>query len=84
MTLLNSTGTIAGILTTIAFIPQVIKAWRTGRTEDISLWMYILFSAGVFLWLVYGFLLSAWPIVIANGITLLLALSIVFLKLREV
>jgi MtN3 and saliva related transmembrane protein len=83
MTLLNFIGTLAGVLTTVAFIPQVSKAWRTGRTEDISLWMFILFSAGVFLWLIYGIVLEAWPIVIANGITLLLSLSILYLKLRS-
>ncbi len=83
MTLVNSIGTLAGALTTIAFIPQVVKTWRSGRTHDISLWMFILFSAGVLMWLVYGILLSAWPIVVANGITLLLALSILYLKLRN-
>ncbi len=75
-------GGIAATLTTCSFIPQVWKVWRTRHTKDISLLMYSLFSAGVALWLIYGILLSSWPIVVANTITLLLAGTVLALKLR--
>lgn len=84
MTLVDLLGTTAGIFTTIAFLPQVIKTWRSGSAEDISLVMFLLFSTGVLLWLVYGIALHAFPIIIANGITLILALMVLFLKLRYI
>ena len=55
-------GFIAATLTTIAFLPQVIKVWKSRSAKDISLGMYFLFSTGVLLWLIYGILLAAWPI----------------------
>lgn len=76
-------GTAAGTLTTLAFLPQVIKAWRTRSTHDISLGMFLLFSTGLVLWLMYGALIGSWPIIIANTVTLVLALVIVVLKLRH-
>ena len=75
-------GTFAACLTTASFVPQ---AWHTFRTRDvsgISLGMYSLFTVGVALWLVYGILLVAWPIIIANAITPSLALMILVMKLR--
>ena len=75
-------GSCAAILTTASFVPQ---AWHTFRTRDvigISLSMYTLFTLGVALWLVYGILLLAWPIIIANTITTSLALLILLMKLR--
>ena len=80
--LTDITGFIAATLTTIAFLPQVIKVWISRSAKDISLGMYFLFSTGVLLWLIYGILLAAWPIIIANLITLLLALLIVGMKLK--
>ena len=82
MQLIDIVGTLAAILTTASFVPQ---AWYTFRTRDvrgISLGMYSVFTAGVACWLVYGLLLSAWPIVIANCITLALAAAILAMKLR--
>lgn len=82
MLLTDSIGTIAACLTTISFVPQV---WHTLRTRDvrgISLGMYSLFTVGVMLWLVYGILLMAWPIIIANAITTSLAFAILVMKLR--
>ena len=76
-------GAAAGTLTTIAFLPQVIKTWRSGSAEDISLFMFILFSAGVLCWLIYGIALDSMPMIVANGITLVLALSILFLKAKD-
>lgn len=75
-------GYLAAILTTCSFVPQ---AWLTFRTRDvsgISLGMYSVFTAGVALWLVYGLLLGAWPIVAANAVTLALAMAILAMKLR--
>ena len=82
MQLIDSIGTAAACLTTASFVPQV---WHTLRTRDvsgISLGMYSLFTAGVALWLVYGILLMAWLIIIANVITTTLALMILVMKLR--
>ena len=75
-------GMIAGTLTTIAFVPQVVKTWRSKSTEDISYGMFILFSLGLLLWLVYGIVIDALPIIISNTITLVLALVILGLKFR--
>lgn len=75
-------GYLAAILTTCSFVPQ---AWLTFRTRDvsgISLGMYSVFTTGVALWLAYGVLLGAWPIVAANAITLALAVAILVMKLR--
>lgn len=82
MSIMEWTGSIAATLTTCSFIPQVWRVWKTRHTEDISLLMYTLFTTGVALWLVYGILLAEWPIIIANGITLLLAGTVLLLKLR--
>ena len=75
-------GYVAAALTTFSFLPQ---AWLTFRTRDvrgISLGMYSAFTLGVALWLVYGLLAGAWPVVVANAITLVLAVSILVMKLR--
>ena len=82
MSLIDFIGFIAAILTTASFVPQ---AWHTFQTKDvrgISLGMYSAFTAGVACWLIYGLLLGAWPIVIANCITLTLAAAILVMKLR--
>ena len=82
MLLTDTIGSIAACLTTASFVPQV---WHTLRTKDvsgISLGMYSLFTVGVALWLVYGILMVAWPIIIANSITTSLALAILVMKLR--
>ena len=82
MTLTDAVGTLAAILTTISFLPQAMRTFRTKDVRGISLGMYSAFTAGVALWLVYGLLLQAWPIVIANVITLALASTILVMKLR--
>lgn len=73
-------GLIAGTLTTLAFLPQVIKTFKSRSAKDISLGMFILFSAGVALWLVYGIRLGAVPIIAANAVTLILSLAILAMK----
>lgn len=75
-------GSLAAVLTTAAFIPQAWLTWRTRHAGGVSLGMYGIFTIGVALWLVYGVLLGAWPVIIANGITLALALFILGMKLR--
>jgi MtN3 and saliva related transmembrane protein len=82
MTITDWTGSAAATLTTVAFIPQAWKVWRTNQTADISLGMYILFTTGVALWLAYGILLTAWPIIIANSITLLLSGTVLVMKIK--
>ncbi|MBW2976170.1 SemiSWEET transporter [Candidatus Woesearchaeota archaeon] len=75
-------GLAAGTLTTIAFLPQVIKTWKTKSTGDLSLVMIIGFCAGIILWLVYGILLASLPIILANAATFVLALTILIFKIR--
>ncbi len=74
-------GTVAAVLTTISFVPQVWHSFKTRDVSGISLPMYSLFTIGVALWLVYGILLGAWPLIVANGITLCLAGAILQMKL---
>jgi MtN3 and saliva related transmembrane protein len=75
-------GSIAAILTTIAFVPQVIQIWRTRSARDVSLPMYLVFTTGLALWLVYGVLVMSWPIIIANIVTIILALCVIAMKLK--
>jgi MtN3 and saliva related transmembrane protein len=73
-------GLAAGGLTTVSFVPQVLKIWRTKSGRDVSYGMFLLFSLGVLLWLVYGLMLNALPIIVANAVTLVLALGVLGLK----
>lgn len=77
-------GYIAAFLTTTSFLPQVIRTLRTGDTRSISFTMYLMLVAGVAAWLAYGLLLGALPIVLANGMTLLLSSIILAMKWREI
>ena len=82
MPLADTIGYLAAVLTTCSFVPQ---AWLTLRTRDvsgISAGMYSVFTARVALWLLYGWLTDAWPVVLANAVTLALAGSILVMKLR--
>ena len=74
-------GYIAAVLTTASFVPQAWLSFKTRDVSGVSLGMYSAFTLGVALWLIYGLLLSAWPIVIANIVTLALALMILSMKL---
>jgi len=76
-------GFSAAILTTVAFFPQALKSWRTRDLSGISLSMYSLFTVGVALWLVYGVILSSWPIIVGNAITLVLASAVLALKVMH-
>ncbi|MBD2692969.1 SemiSWEET transporter [Anabaena catenula] len=75
-------GFAAGLLTTIAFLPQMFKTWKTKSAKDVSFVMLITFMSGLFLWLIYGIILGALPIILANGITLFFNFIILWLKIK--
>jgi len=83
MTYVTAIGLGAAFCTTIAFLPQAIKTWRTRSTKDISLGMFLIFSIGIALWLIYGLLQHDIPLIAANRITLVLALTILGFKIRH-
>ena len=74
-------GLLAGALTTIAFVPQLLKLYATKSGKDVSARMFLIFSTGVILWLIYGILIRSAPTIIANSLTLLMSLIILALKL---
>ena len=76
-------GLLAGLMTTVAFVPQVIKTWRTQATHDISLTTFAIFTTGVFAWLVYGIVIEDAPLVMANAVTFVLAGTILYLKIKN-
>ncbi|MBE0474652.1 SemiSWEET transporter [Rhodoferax sp.] len=82
MTLTDLIGTLAAVLTTVSFLPQALHTFRTKDVRGISLGMYSIFTLGVAMWLIYGLMLGAWPVVIANCVTLALASGILVMKLR--
>jgi MtN3 and saliva related transmembrane protein len=75
-------GYIAGFLILISLVPQIIKSWKTKSTKDISLLRYIIYIIGIIMWLIYGVVLVNGPMIIANSINLVLASSILYLKLK--
>lgn len=75
-------GLLAGSLTTAAFLPQVLKTWKSRSAKDLSLGMFSMFCLGVALWLVYGFAVKDVPVIAANLVTLLLASALLYFKLR--
>jgi|TARA_B100001059_G_scaffold61068_1_gene56811 MtN3 and saliva related transmembrane protein len=76
-------GLSAAFLTTSAFIPQVYKIYKEKNADGISLTMYIILFTGVILWFIYGILIGSLSIIIANGVTALLQLSIIIFKLNN-
>ena len=75
-------GFFAGFLTTVSFLPQVVKTWKSRSASDLSLGMLSVFSVGVMCWLIYGFLLQESPMIFWNSVTLILVLVILILKLK--
>ena len=75
-------GIFAGFCTTLSFVPQISKVVRTKSTKDISLYMYLIYITGLVFWIFYGVLISSFSLMLANTTTLILASSILFLKLR--
>ncbi len=82
MDVITLVGFIAGTLTTVAYVPQVVRSWRLKETRDISLSMLVLYAIGVFLWLLYGCWTNALPIIVANGISEILILILLGIKLH--
>lgn len=74
-------GLIAGSCTTFAFLPQVVKVWKSRSVKDISIWMYLIFCSGLLMWIIYGFYINSTSLVVANIATLLLASAILTLKI---
>lgn len=78
----DTLGLAAGTLTTIAFVPQIVRIMKVRHADDLSWWTFGTFALGVALWLAYGLNLGAVPIIVANVVTLALALVILVLKWR--
>ncbi len=76
-------GIAAAICTTVSFVPQVLKTIKTGQTKDISLSMYLIFTTGIVLWLIYGIMIRDLPIILANTVTVVLTSIVVVLKIRN-
>jgi MtN3 and saliva related transmembrane protein len=81
--MVTAIGLLAAVLTTVAFVPQAVKTWRTRSTGDISLGMFGILVAGIATWLVYGALIRDVPLVLANAVTLALAGAILVLKIKN-
>lgn len=75
-------GFAAAACTTIAFLPQVIRTWKRRSAADLSLGLFSILTTGIALWLLYGILIVDWPIIVANGFTLVLVATILYFKLR--
>ncbi|MDZ8090099.1 MAG: SemiSWEET transporter [Nostoc sp. DedQUE12b] len=82
MDFLTIIGLAAATITTISFLPQMFKTWQTKSAKDVSLVTLITFISGVFLWLIYGIYLQSLPIILANAITLIFNLIILWLKIK--
>lgn len=80
--IVNAIGLAAAICTTISFVPQLIRVWRLRSAREISLTMFLVFSLGTLLWLLYGIFIRSMPVILANAVTLALSLAILALKLR--
>jgi MtN3 and saliva related transmembrane protein len=81
--LIEAVGFAAGVLTTLAFVPQVLHTWRTRSSGDLSAAMLTVFAVGLLLWLVYGLARSSWPLVLTNAITLWLVCFLLILKVQQ-
>ncbi len=75
-------GLVAATITTLSFIPQLIKTWKLKETKDISLLMFVTLGVGIILWIIYGFLLWDLPLILANSITFIFVLIILFFKFK--
>jgi MtN3 and saliva related transmembrane protein len=80
---MDYTGYAAAFCTTSAYVPQVLRVWRTRSTKDISLKMFLVLVTGLILWLAYGFWRGEMPLIIANAVTLVLAGIILYFKIRH-
>jgi len=82
MTTTTLIGLVAAFCTTAAFVPQVVRTWKSRSTKDISLGMFVFYAIGIFAWLVYGVLIGDLPLIASNGVTFLLSVIMLGFKLR--
>lgn len=75
-------GYVAGSMTAGSFLPQAVKTWQTKSTKDISLGMFVIYVISTLLWILYGYLIQAWPLMATNGAILIMATFILFMKLK--
>lgn len=80
---INILGIIAGVCTTVSFVPQVVKIFKTKQVRDISLCMYIILTTGILLWLIYGIFLGKIPIILANIMSFILCVFVIVMKKRH-
>jgi MtN3 and saliva related transmembrane protein len=83
MTYIDILGYVAGILVVISLLPQAVKSWKTKSTRDISLWRYLIYITGLILWITYAAVIQKGPVVVMNGVGLVLCISILYLKLKH-
>jgi MtN3 and saliva related transmembrane protein len=82
MTLTNILGYSAGVVTTLTFLPQVVKTWKVKSAQDVSLWMFIIAATNEVMWVGYGLLKDDWVIILTNVIVLLMSFTMIYLKFR--
>ena len=82
MVYIDIVGFLAGAFTALALAPQAIKSWKTKQTKDVSFGWILILTTGVFLWFIYGNLINSLPIIIANGLTFILSLIVLILKIK--
>lgn len=83
LTFTDLIGVVAGIFSTLSFLPQALKVWRTGSTKDLSLGMYVLYTSALLLWGLYAWLIQSWPLLLTEVFTLVLSLYILVMKVLE-
>ncbi len=81
--MIETIGYLAAIFTTLAFVPQALKVYRTNDTAAISLWMFVILNLGLILWLTYGIYIKATPIILANIVTFVFAFYILIVKVKN-
>ncbi|MFC1643542.1 SemiSWEET family sugar transporter [Chlamydiota bacterium] len=79
----NSVGIIAAVLTTVSLLPQVLKTYKTRQTRDLSIYMLMIFNAGICLWFFYGLLIKSIPMIIGNVITISFSLYLLLMKIKN-
>ena len=82
MNFVDIIGFSAGVFTSINIIPQIIQSIKTKQVEDISLWMFLIYDLGLFLWVTYGFMINSFPVMIMDGLALLTSIFMTYMKIR--
>ena len=82
MTSIDTLGMVAGTISAITFLPQVIKTWKSKSAKDISMLMFSFATISVILWLIYGIIINNWPVIYTNGCVLILSLIMLYFKLK--